>query len=92
MNDIIPVILLVLVIIFVLFLIGRELVCWYWKINESLAVLKEIRDLLAAQQKTPHRPITATEREANASAKALRGLDAAELERQALSADNTDTN
>ena len=35
-----------LVLLFVLFLIGRELVCWYFKINESLAVQIEIRDLL----------------------------------------------
>lgn len=35
-----------LVIIIVIFLICREIVCWYWKINETLSVLKEIRDLL----------------------------------------------
>lgn len=29
----------------------RELACWYWKINASLGVLCEIRDLLLAQQK-----------------------------------------
>ncbi len=32
--------------IIALFLIFRELVCWYWKINEGLKLLQEIRDLL----------------------------------------------
>lgn len=31
------------------FLILREFFCWYWKINKGLALLTEIRDLLAAQ-------------------------------------------
>lgn len=35
-----------LIIILVVFIICREIVCWYWKINEALSVLKEIRDLL----------------------------------------------
>ena len=35
-----------LVVAVVFFLIGRELLCWYFKINESLAVQIEIRDLL----------------------------------------------
>lgn len=30
----------------VAFLVLREFNCWYWKINEGLATLKEIRDLL----------------------------------------------
>ncbi len=38
-----------LVIIIVVFLILREVVCWYWKINETLSVLKEIRDSLKDQ-------------------------------------------
>jgi hypothetical protein len=43
---------LVLAIFFVLSLLFlRELACWYWKINASLDVLREIRDLLVAQQK-----------------------------------------
>jgi ABC-type uncharacterized transport system permease subunit len=36
----------ILVAALVLFLIGRELTCWYFKINKTLAVLEEIRDLL----------------------------------------------
>lgn len=43
-----PLILVVAVVV-VLFVIGREIVCWYWKVNEGLDLLKEIRDLLNAQ-------------------------------------------
>ena len=28
------------------FFVFRELLCWYWKINEAVSLLKEIRDLL----------------------------------------------
>ena len=45
-EDIIGSLLIVLIVVVVAFLICRELVCWYWKINETLSVLKEIRDLL----------------------------------------------
>jgi len=38
--------LIVLVVLIAIFLIFRELVCWYWKINERLNCLKDIRDLL----------------------------------------------
>jgi hypothetical protein len=31
-----------LVIILIAFLIGRELVCWYWKINRSIQLLEGI--------------------------------------------------
>ena len=36
-----------LVVAVVVFLILREVFCWYWKINQSVALLKEVRDLLA---------------------------------------------
>ena len=39
-----------LVVILVLFLLFRELICWYWKINKHVALLTEIRDLLIAHQ------------------------------------------
>ncbi len=32
-----------------LFLIGREIVCWYFKINKTLELLEEIRDLLKSK-------------------------------------------
>jgi hypothetical protein len=37
----------VLAIIIVVFIALREGVCWYWKINERVALLEEIRSLLA---------------------------------------------
>ena len=44
------IIFLVLLVAFVvLFLVFRELVCWYWKINRSVELLTEIRDLLSAR-------------------------------------------
>lgn len=39
----------VLLITLIFFLIFREVVCWYWKVNEAVATLGEIRDLLRAQ-------------------------------------------
>jgi hypothetical protein len=38
------------VIIVVLFLLFREIFCWYWKINERVSLLKEIRDTLQTSQ------------------------------------------
>jgi len=35
-----------------IFLICREIVCWYFKINERVALLKEIRDLLTKKAVT----------------------------------------
>jgi hypothetical protein len=45
-GDLISSLLIALLVIFVIFLILREAVCWYWKINERISLLKEIRDLL----------------------------------------------
>ena len=45
-----------LVALVVIFLVCRELLCWYWKINRGIALLTEIRDLLASRavaQPTP---------------------------------------
>lgn len=41
-----PGLIIFLIVTIVIFLICRELVCWYWKQNEQVALLKEIRDLL----------------------------------------------
>jgi hypothetical protein len=38
-------------------LLIREIVCWYWKINRGLALLQEIRDLLAGQAGREARPL-----------------------------------
>lgn len=45
-----------LAIVLLLFLIGREVVCWYLKINHRLDLLEEIRDLL----KEAKEPISTT--------------------------------
>jgi len=34
-------------IIGLIFLIFREIICWYWKINQQVALLTEIRDFLS---------------------------------------------
>lgn len=41
--------LITLVVLAVIFLVLREFFCWYWKINQSIALLTEIRDLLAGK-------------------------------------------
>lgn len=46
-------ILTVLAIVIVVFLIVREILCWYWKVNQALALLTEIRDLLASRSNAP---------------------------------------
>lgn len=40
------------VVILIIFLLCRELNCWYWKINEKLSLLEEIRDLLKGDNVT----------------------------------------
>jgi LSD1 subclass zinc finger protein len=37
---------MVLLILFVIFLICREINCWYFKINQRVGLLEDIRDLL----------------------------------------------
>jgi hypothetical protein len=44
--------LVALAVLTIIFLICREIVCWYWKINQSIALLTEIRDLLAQRNVT----------------------------------------
>jgi len=41
MDSVISTILVVLVILAVIFLILREVMCWYWKINERISLQKE---------------------------------------------------
>jgi len=88
-------ILVALAVFVVVFLIFRAAVLWYWKIDESLAVLKEIRDLLAAQQKTQKRQSqpanqTKAERDSSAAERASMSADELELERQALATPRKD--
>lgn len=49
-GEVITTVLIVTVVIGVIFLICREMVCWYWKINQRVALLTEIRDLMASNQ------------------------------------------
>lgn len=46
MDEISLRILLVIIVIVIIFLIFREIVLWYWKINEGISLLREIRDIL----------------------------------------------
>jgi len=39
-------------LILVAFIIGRGIICWYFKINKINNLLEEIRDLLNYQKKT----------------------------------------
>src|SRR5262245_39690040 len=41
-------ILVALLIMPVVFLLGREVVCWYWKVNERIALMRETNTLLAS--------------------------------------------
>lgn len=45
-GDAIVTFLIIFLIMGVVFLMGREVVCWYWKINQRIALMTEIRDLL----------------------------------------------
>lgn len=38
--------LIVIGVMLILFLLGREIVCWYFKINKIVEILEEIRDSL----------------------------------------------
>ncbi len=41
-----------LIIVIVLFTIGRELVLWFWKINEIVGLLKRMVEALEANART----------------------------------------
>ncbi|RPI06458.1 MAG: hypothetical protein EHM64_02945 [Ignavibacteriae bacterium] len=47
METVIGSALAVLLIVFVVFLILRELMCWYWKINKIIVVLESIESKLS---------------------------------------------
>ena len=38
--------LIIIVVILLFVLVGREILCWYWKQNEQVKLLREIRDIL----------------------------------------------
>lgn len=86
--------LIALAIVIPLVVLGREFFCWYWKINESLSVLKEIRDLMAAQQPKPKKSSeqshAQTKRAAQTAPSTAMSDEDRELERQSLSMPNPD--
>lgn len=47
MNELIGYFILALVISFIIFLILRELMCWYYKINKIVSLLEEISSRLS---------------------------------------------
>ena len=51
MNSLIGII-ITLGIVLIVFLVCREITCWYWKINEALEVLYDIRDSLSNIEST----------------------------------------
>ena len=48
-GDFVSFFLLVISVLTIIFLVFREVFCWYWKINERIALMKEIRDLLSSR-------------------------------------------
>ena len=45
-NDVLASVVIGFLILVVVLLVIREVICWYWKINQQIALLKEIRDAL----------------------------------------------
>lgn len=43
------------VVILIIFFILREVVCWYWKINNIVALLTEILDILRKESQSEDR-------------------------------------
>jgi len=52
MNDMMFSAIAGLVALVIIFLICRELICWYWKINEAVDLLREIHKELKILNKT----------------------------------------
>ena len=49
MNEL-TILFIVLAVSIIIFLICREIICWYWKINERLDIQRDIRNSLNAIQ------------------------------------------
>ncbi len=49
-------VLISLVISIIIFLVCREIFCWYWKINQRVELLKAIKSLLEQQAKADSPP------------------------------------
>lgn len=50
LGNILGALVVIGIIVVIISLVLREVACWYWKINESVGLLHEIRDLLARNQ------------------------------------------
>lgn len=46
-DNPVGIIIITLVILFAIFMVMRELMCWYWKINEMISLLKDINEKLS---------------------------------------------
>jgi uncharacterized protein YpmB len=46
-EDVVGVLLIIVVITIIIFLIFREIFCWYWKINKRIEILEENNKLLS---------------------------------------------
>jgi hypothetical protein len=55
MDNIAGILVIFILVLVVASLIFREFVCWYWKINQTVGLLTEIRELLAVQLKVADR-------------------------------------
>jgi len=53
---------IVLLILIVLFLLAREAMCWYWKINIMVGLLEDIKTMLGGRQtgESTHSPTLKT--------------------------------
>ena len=49
-------ILISVIVMVLLFFLGREIVCWYFKINDINAYLREIRDALRGKESQKDEP------------------------------------
>ena len=45
-----------LIFLVLIFLLCREILNWYWKNNEQISILKEIRDLLKSKSEKTEKP------------------------------------
>ena len=53
MDDAVGIIVIVVIVWFVLFLILREVMCWYWKINKMVGLMQEMSGKLDRLVGTP---------------------------------------
>ena len=57
MDEVVIGILVAFFVAFIVFLILRELMCWYWKINRIVSLLEGIQASLSKLNRTPERSV-----------------------------------